>query len=497
MSAYPHEQIQQSLSPAHLSKSSAQHALPKSQVESLPAGLAETAFLSKLSPSKLSPSKQGTDMTSFVIEGGYPLHGTVQPIGNKNAALPLLSACLLTDEPITLHNVPEIGDVMTMLAILGQLGVEIERHGSTMTLCARNVNRTDPNAQLFAQIRGSLTLMGPLLARFHRFSVKTAAGGDDIGRRRIDTHLQVLEGLGARLEVNGKFALKTDGRLRGADILLDETSVTATENGVLAAALAQGTSILRNTASEPHVQDLCNLLVKMGCPIEGIGSNTLIVHGQETLQGGEFYVSPDFVEVGSFVGLGAITPGELRIQGVIPEHLRMVNMVFRERLGVRMHLEHDPHAAPEMAHTLVVEDEQELRIKPDFGGAVPKIDDAPWPAFPPDLMSIALVMATQAEGTVILHEKMYESRLYFVDRLIMMGAQIILCDPHRAVVVGPRRLVGQPVSSPDIRAGMALVLAALAAEGITTIGNVQQIDRGYQRIDEKLRNLGARIQRTE
>lgn len=441
--------------------------------------------------------RQGTDMTSFVIEGGYPLHGTVQPIGNKNAALPLLAACLLTDETITLHNVPEIGDVNTMLAILDQLGVEIERHGSTMSLCARHVTRSDPNAQLFAQIRGSLTLMGPLLARFQHFSVNTAAGGDDIGRRRIDTHLQVLEGLGARLELNGKFALKANGRLRGGDILLDETSVTATENGLMAAALAQGTTILRNTASEPHVQDLCRLLVEMGCPIEGIGSNTLIVHGQERLRGGEYYVSPDFVEIGSFIGLGAITPGELRIQGIIPEHLRMVNMVFKERLGVKMHIEHDPHAAPPLAHTLVVEDGQELRIKPDFGGAVPKIDDAPWPAFPPDLMSIALVMATQAHGTVILHEKMYESRLYFVDRLITMGAQIILCDPHRAVVVGPRQLVGQPVSSPDIRAGMALVLAALAADGITTIGNVQQIDRGYQRIDEKLRNLGARIQRTE
>lgn len=436
-------------------------------------------------------------MTSFVIEGGYPLNGTVQPIGNKNAALPLLAACLLTGEAITLHNVPDIGDVNTMLAILGQLGVEIERRGSTITLCAHNVNRTDPPAQLFAQIRGSLTLMGPLLARFQHFSVNTAAGGDDIGRRRIDTHLQVLEGLGARREINGKFALNATGRLRGADILLDETSVTATENGVMAAALAQGTTILRNTASEPHVQDLCRLLVMMGCPIEGIGSNTLIIHGQDQLRGGEFYVSPDFVEIGSFIGLGAITPGELRIQGVIPDHLRMVQMVFGGRLGVKMHLEHDPQVAPELAYTLVVEDKQELRIEPDFGGAVPKIDDMPWPAFPPDLMSIALVIATQAQGTVILHEKMYESRLYFVDRLITMGAQIILCDPHRAVVVGPRRLVGQPVSSPDIRAGMALVLAALAADGITTIGNVQQIDRGYQRIDEKLRNLGARIQRID
>ena len=436
-------------------------------------------------------------MTSFVIEGGYPVQGTVRPIGNKNAALPLLAACLLTDDRLTLHNVPEIGDVATMLAILAQLGVEVESHGSTVTLCARHVNRAEPNAQLFGQIRGSLTLMGPLLARHRYFGVPTSAGGDDIGRRRIDTHLQVLEGLGARLQVNGKFALHADQGLRGADILLDETSVTATENGVMAAALAQGTTILRNAASEPHVQDVCRLLVKMGCPIEGIGSNMLVIHGQERLSGCEFHVSPDFVEVGSFIGLGAITPGELRIQGIVPDHLRMVNMVFGERLGVRMRVDHDPAAAPENAYTLVVEEEQQLRIKPDFGGAVPKIDDMPWPAFPPDLMSIALVVATQAEGTVIIHEKMYESRLYFVDKLITMGAQIILCDPHRAVVVGPRRLVGQPVSSPDVRAGMALVLAALAADGVTTIGNVQQIDRGYQRIDDKLRSLGARIQRVE
>jgi UDP-N-acetylglucosamine 1-carboxyvinyltransferase len=437
-------------------------------------------------------------MTSFLIEGGYPIQGTIRPIGNKNAALPLLAACLLTDEPVTLHNVPAIGDVETMLAILQQLGVEVARHeGTTLTLCARGVNRTDPDADLFAQIRGSLTLMGPLLSRHHRFSVKTSAGGDDIGRRRIDTHLQVFETLGARVDINGKFTIQSDARLHGADILLDETSVTATENGLMAAALARGTTVLRNAASEPHVQDLCNLLVAMGCPIEGIGSNTLIIHGQESLRGGAIHISPDFVEVGSFIGLGAITPGELRIEGVAPDHLRMVNMVFAQRLGVRMRLEHDPAAPPELAHTLVVEPKQDLHVRPDFGGAVPKIDDAPWPAFPPDLMSIALVTATQAQGTIIIHEKMYESRLYFVDKLITMGAQIILCDPHRAVVVGPSRLVGQPVSSPDIRAGMALVLAALAADGVTTIGNVQQIDRGYQQIDEKLRRLGARIRRVD
>jgi len=436
-------------------------------------------------------------MPSFIIEGGHPIQGTLRPIGNKNAAMPLLEACLLTDEPITLHNVPQIGDVKTVLDLLIGLGVTVAYQGDSLTLCARGVNSTTPDAQLFSQIRGSLTMMGPLLARFGHFAVHTPAGGDDIGRRRIDTHLQVFAALGAHLHRNGQFELRANGRLQGRDILLDEASVTATENGIMAGALAQGTTILRNAASEPHVQDVCHLLVKMGCPIEGIGSNTLIIHGQERLGGGEFTISPDFIEVGSFIGLGAITRGELRIQGVVPEHLRMMEMVFVDRLGVRMHLEDDPTGLPGQAHTLVVAAEQELRVKPDFGGAVPKIDDAPWPAFPPDLMSIALVAATQAQGTVIVHEKMYDGRLFFVDKLIAMGAQIILCDPHRAVVVGPRPLVGQQVSSPDIRAGMALVLAALIAEGTTTIGNVRQIDRGYANIDQKLRELGAQIERVE
>jgi UDP-N-acetylglucosamine 1-carboxyvinyltransferase len=273
--------------------------------------------------------------------------------------------------------------------------------------------------------------------------------------------------------------------------------VTATENGLMAAALAQGVTVLRNAASEPHVQDLCHLLTRMGCRIEGVGSNVLTIHGCDRLHGAEAHISPDFVEVGSYIGMGAITPGELRIVGVVPDHLRMMEMVFVDRLGVRMHLEEDLSAPANERYTLVIEEEQELRVRPDFGGAVPKIDDAPWPAFPPDLMSIALVTATQAQGTVIIHEKMYESRLFFVDKLIAMGAQIILCDPHRAVVVGPSRLTGQQVTSPDIRAGMALVLAALAAEGVTTIGNVQQIDRGYQEIDVKLRALGAHIERVE
>ena len=434
-------------------------------------------------------------MTSFVIEGRRPLRGAIRPIGNKNAALPMLAACLLTDAPVTLHNLPRIGDVHTMMRILRGMGVAIQEQGDAVTLCARAVHTPAPDAALFSQIRGSLTMMGPLLGRFGHFLVKTSAGGDDIGRRRIDTHLQVLTALGATLEHNGKFELRAGGRLRGRDILLDEASVTATENGIMAAALAAGVTILRNAASEPHVQDLCHLLVEMGCPIDGIGSNVLTIHGVDHLGGAEVHISPDFIEVGSYIGMGAITPGELRIVGVVPEHLRMMEMVFVDRLGVRMHLEENLTAPLSERYTLVVEEEQALRVRPDFGGAVPKIDDAPWPAFPPDLMSIAIVAATQAQGTVIIHEKMYESRMFFVDKLIAMGAQIILCDPHRAVVVGPSRLTGQQVTSPDIRAGMALVLAALAAEGVTTIGNVEQIDRGYQEIDVKLRALGASITR--
>ena len=340
--------------------------------------------------------------------------------------------------------------------------------------------------------------MGPLLARRGAFRVEGAAGGDDIGRRRIDTHLLVFEQLGASFARpnSGRFELTSSGRLRGADILLDEASVTATQNAVMAASLAQGATILRNAASEPHVQELCRLLVAMGCPIDGIGSNTLHVHGQERLHGADATVGPDYMEVGSFIGLGAITRGELRIANVAPDHLRMLEMVFCQRLGVQMHLQEDPNAAL-TGYSLLLPDEQDLRVRPDFGGAIPKIDDAPWPAFPPDVMSIAVVVASQAQGTVLIHEKMFESRLYFVDKLVAMGAQIIVCDPHRVVVVGPAQLVGQEVSSPDIRAGMALVLAALSADGRTLIGNIEQIDRGYQRVDEKLRALGARIERTD
>jgi UDP-N-acetylglucosamine 1-carboxyvinyltransferase len=426
-------------------------------------------------------------MERFVIEGRKPLSGDVTPAGNKNAALPILAAALLTDCDVTLHNVPVIGDVRTMLQLLGELGVTAEIEGSTVRLCAGDARQTPVQTDLFQHIRGSILLAGPMLGRFGR-AVVPLPGGDRIGRRRVDTHLLALEGLGVHIEVGHHGFTMTTSGLRGSDILLDEMSVTATENAVMAAVLAKGTTVLRNAASEPHVQDLCNLLNNLGADIEGVGSNTLIIRGVDRLGAGEFTISPDYIEVGSYVGLGAVTPGEIRIHGIVPEHLRMVSLVFGDRLGVCMRIEGD---------TLIVSDRQNLAIREDVGGAVPKIDDAPWPQFPADLMSIALIVATQAKGTVLIHEKMFESRLYFVDRLIGMGAKIILCDPHRAVIVGPSPLHGQELSSPDIRAGMALLIAALAARGTSTIANIGQIDRGYQAIDEKLRGLGAHIERVD
>lgn len=435
-------------------------------------------------------------MSSFAIEGGHRIEGTVRISGNKNAAFPLMAASLLTDETVTLENVPDIEDIHTILDILQGLGVYVYKEGHRVTLCAEDIHSYAPDARLFGKIRGGLNLMGPLLARYGAFRVEGTAGGDDIGRRRIDTHLLVFNELGVSFSHNDHFELRATKGLQGADILLDEASVTATQNAIMAASLAKGTTVLHNTASEPHVQELCHLLMAMGCPIEGIGSNTLIIHGQERLQGAQATLGPDYMEVGSFIGLGAITKGELRIANVDPKHLRMIKMVFSRRLGVRMYLEEDP-AATLTGYSLVLPDEQNLRIQADFGGVVPKIDDAPWPAFPADVMSIAVVVATQAQGTVLVHEKMFESRLFFVDKLVAMGAQIIVCDPHRAVIVGPTQLVGQSVSSPDIRAGMALILAALAAEGQTTIGNIEQIDRGYQWVDEKLRSVGAHIKRLD
>ncbi|MBE7552706.1 MAG: UDP-N-acetylglucosamine 1-carboxyvinyltransferase [Anaerolineales bacterium] len=425
-------------------------------------------------------------MESFVIEGKAPLKGVVTPSGNKNAAFPLISAALLTDQPVILHNLPDIGDVRTMLNIVEDLGVEVTRHDAhNATLHAKSLRTTTPDPARFAKIRGALVLMGSLLAR--EGEVRLAQpGGDQIGRRRVDTHIMALQALGAKFKYNSNFIL-TDDHLRGQESLLDEASVTATENAMLAAALAEGTTIIRNAASEPHVQDLCHMLNKMGACIRGIGSNTLIIEGVKSLNGVEYTLGPDYLEIGSFIALSAVTEGEILIKNAAPEHLRMTLMVY-ERLGI----------VPEIrGNDLFLPDKQLLVVMPDIGNAIPKIDDAPWPAFPADMMSVTLVAATQATGTVLFHEKMYESRLYFVDRLISMGARIVLCDPHRALVQGPSTLRGdlQGISSPDIRAGIALLIAALCAEGQTVMHNIAQIDRGYENIEGKLLELGAKIKR--
>jgi UDP-N-acetylglucosamine 1-carboxyvinyltransferase len=423
-------------------------------------------------------------MEQYIIEGGHPLAGTVRPSGNKNAAFPVLAASLLTEEPIVVHNVPEIEDVRTFRQLLRLLGVDIERLSpGSFRLQARTVSDDQLDAELFGQIRGSLVLTGALLARTGRASLP-APGGDVIGRRRVDTHIQALQALGSTFTTNRVMHL-TAQQLCGADIMLDEASVTGTENTILAAVLAKGTTVIRNAACEPHVQDLCNLLNVMGAQIEGIGSNILTIQGVERLRGGEFTIGPDFMEVGSFIGLGAITPGDVRIENAGVRDLRMTQLVL-DRLGVRMHIEGDD---------VLVPGEQHLEITPDLGGAIPEIKDRPWPGFPPDLMSIAIVIATQSHGSILFHEWMYESRLYFVDKLIRMGARIIVCDPHRCLVQGRTSLHGEQVESPDIRAGMALLLAALCARGTSVISGVGQIDRGYERIGEKLRGLGARIHR--
>jgi len=427
-------------------------------------------------------------MEQFVIEGNQPLSGTVMPSGNKNAALPLLAASLLTDQPLVLHNIPNIRDVQTMCKLVADLGVDITRLDEhTLRLQANRVRKTDLDADLCRDIRASILLAGPMLARLGHVELPPP-GGDIIGRRRLDTHFLAFKKMGAEMEANDRFRLRTP-RLAGAAILLDEASVTATENAVMAAVLAKGTTVLRNAASEPHVQDLCNCLVQMGARIEGIGSNMLTIHGVEQLNGAEFAIGADYIEVGSFIVLAAVTGGEVLIQNASPEHLGMTQLVF-ERLGVRWETRDRDVFVPRG---------QSLTIVPDLGDAIPKIDDAPWPGFPADLMSIAIIAATQAAGTILFHEKMFESRLYFVDKLIGMSARIVLCDPHRCIVQGPSWLRAEPqgISSPDIRAGMALLIAALAARGQSVIRNIGQIDRGYERVDEKIRALGGKIERVE
>jgi UDP-N-acetylglucosamine 1-carboxyvinyltransferase len=425
-------------------------------------------------------------MDKFVIEGGFPLSGTVVPAGNKNAALPILAASLLTDEEVVVGNVPRIRDVDAMLALLEDLGVKViwnDEHEVVLRADSIDDDHTvDP--ELASRIRASFLLAGPLLARVGE-AFMPSPGGDFIGRRRLDPHLDALRALGARIEIERGYSMEAPDGLSACDFFMDEASVMATENTLMAAALTPGTTTIRNAASEPHVQDLARLLVSMGAAIHGIGSNVLTVQGQERLGGAHHVISPDHIEIASFMALAAVTGGELRIRDTMPEDLEMIRMVF-ERLGLKSH--HD-------GADLLVPPEQRLRVRDDLGDAIPKIDDGPWPAFPADLTSIALAVATQAEGTVLIFEKMFENRLFFVDKLSSMGARIVLCDPHRAIVSGPSRLHGERMESPDIRAGMAMLIASLCAEGRSEIGNVGQIDRGYERIDERLRALGARIER--
>ena len=420
----------------------------------------------------------------FIVEGGHTLSGTVRPSGNKNAALPIVAAALLSEHPVTLQNVPRIRDVETLVELVRTVGARAEWTArNTLEIHARELRSTDLDPQLCARIRASILLAGPLVARCGAVTLPPP-GGDVIGRRRVDTHFLALEQLGAEYEVDEAYHLRTRG-LKGADVFLDEPSVTATENALVAATAATGTTVLRNAASEPHVQDLAHFLVALGAEIEGIGTNTMTIHGGRTLGGATHTIGPDHIEVGSFIGLAAVTRSELRIAEAGVEHLRSTLMGF-ERLGISCRIE---------GRDLVIPAEQSRRIQEDMGGHVPKLEDQPWPAFPADLMSIAIVTATQCEGLILMHEKMFESRMFFVDKLVGMGARIVLCDPHRALVAGPSRLRGATVESPDIRAGMAILLAALCAEGESTINNVGQIERGYERIDERLRALGARIER--
>jgi UDP-N-acetylglucosamine 1-carboxyvinyltransferase len=426
-------------------------------------------------------------MEKLLIEGGVPLSGTIVPAGNKNAALPLLACSLLTDEEVVLHNVPRIRDVDAMLHLLADLGVKTEwRDDNTVSLQAADVTSTDVDAALAERIRASFLVAGPLLGRFGS-ALMPPPGGDVIGRRRLDPHLDAFRALGATIEHGHDIRIHADdGGLKPCDFFMDEPSVMGTENALMAAALIDGTTVIRNAASEPHVQDLARMLNKMGCAIEGIGSNVMQVHGMGTLHGCEHTVSPDHIEIASFMALAGVTGGELRIEGCVPDDMRMIRLVF-QRLGLRSDLDGDG--------TCLVPGGQKLVVERDAGDYQSKVEDGPWPAFPADLTSIAVALATQSEGSVLIFEKMFENRLFFVDKLISMGAEITICDPHRAIVIGPRRLRGQRLSSPDIRAGMAMLIAAVCADGTSEIHNVRDIDRGYERIDERLRGLGARIER--
>ena len=425
-------------------------------------------------------------MQKFIVEGGISLSGSITPSGNKNEALPVLAATLLAHEAVTIHNVPDILDIAIMRELLVSLGVKIKQIDThTFRFDSSHLESTVPDSERAKQIRGSFLLAGPLLARSNSIDLP-APGGDRIGLRPVHTHLLALEELGAEITLNedGLYQMRSKA-LRGTEIYLDEASVMATENAVMAAVTAEGKTSIYNAACEPHVQGLCHFLVMLGASIEGIGSNLLIIEGVAKLAGGDYTIQPDHTEVGSFIGLAAVTGSELRIKNAGVEYLRMTRLMF-EKLGVEIIVE---------GNDLLIPKKQKLAVQKDVPGGIPKIDDAPWPGFPADLTSIMTVVATQCTGAVLIFEKMFESRLFWVDKLIEMGAQIILCDPHRAVVSGPTPLKGARVSSPDIRAGMALLIAALGAKGTTEIHNIDQIDRGYEKIDQRLNALGAKIQR--
>jgi len=423
---------------------------------------------------------------ALVIEGGNPLNGRIRASGNKNGALPILAACLLADEPVTLSNMPRIRDVETMIELLCATGASAEWTGpNEVRVEPQGLSSYEVDPVLAERIRASFLLAGPLLARLGR-AVVPPPGGDVIGRRRLDPHIHALQRLGARIEIESTFEMETDG-LRGTTIFLDEASVVATENTVMAAVLTPGETTIGNAACEPHVQDLCRFLVSLGAEIEGIESNVLRIHGVESLRGGEWSIAPEHIEVGSFIGLAAVTNSDLTIDGVETKDLASILTAFT-RLGIEV----EPGDG-----WVRVPPHQELVIQNDLGDQVPKIEDGPWPAFPADLTSIAVAVATQAWGTILVFEKMFENRLFFVDKLVSMGARIIVCDPHRVVVSGPSRLYGQRLTSPDIRAGMAMLIAALCADGQSVIGNVAEIDRGYERIDDRLRGVGAQIERVD
>ena len=418
-------------------------------------------------------------MDEYYIEGGFPVKGTVKASGNKNAALPCIAAAVLTDQPVTLKNIPEIEDVSVMFEIFKSFGGTIVKlTQNEYTLQLKTVTDYEVPVPLAQKIRASILFAGPLLARYGKVMM-TPPGGDVIGRRRLDTHFLALTELGAQVKINGHF-LFTANKLIGQDIFLDEAS----ENAVMAAVTAEGETVITNAASEPHIQDLCKLLNAMGAKISGIGSNILTIHGVRQLHGAEYRIGADYMEVGSFIGLAAVTHGSLTITDINPPDMRPIKLAFN-KLGIRWEID---------GTSLTVPAQQSLKVNCDLGGMIPKIDDAPWPGFPADLTSIMAVIATQVDGTVLIHEKMFESRMFFVDKLIGMGARITLCDPHRAVVTGPSTLHGSELVSPDVRAGMALVIAACCARGESLIRNVYQIERGYEHLVDRFRALGVHIE---